>query len=288
MAKTILVTGGTGYLGSNVLEHLHEKGTPFVYSFLTEPHPAYPTEGLRMNLLDPEDMADHTELVHATYLIHTAASVGHVLDGQTADDIHRHVTTNVIMLENLIRHLPNLERIVFVSSCSAEIAERDPSYYGIGKRVLEEVIHHLTGRQIHTVILRFPQLFGPGEPHGTFVTKFVRALLVGEPITLINGGALVRDIVYVKEAANAAVFATASPKTGTFTITDQPRTVKDIYEMLARLSGKTNPVVRHEQIPEEELAKKSFHCDDDLAELGYRFRYTLEEGLKATIEQMEK
>lgn len=286
--RTILVTGGTGYVGKALVAALAaSNNTTLYYTYRTRPLVGLEKQGLKIELTDQADYDKHAEkLKTVDYIVHAAAAVNH-LKVSPAQDFQDNIVANAEILQNLLQYCDHMRKFAFVSSCSAEIAAQDPSFYGLGKKYIEDSLEHLaeTG-DFQFTALRFPQLYGPGEPHNTFITKFIKAMRGNQSITLENDGAVVRDVLYIKDAVGSLMHALESEKRGVFTITDPAtHTVHDIVKQLESIIKPESLEIQHVQVAEAEIAKKSFHFKSSAEAFGYKLRYTLEEGLRETINQ---
>lgn len=164
------------------------------------------------------------------------------------------------------------------------MADTDSSLYGMSKLVDEEILKVVAAQKsIKLIILRFPQLYGPGETHGTFITKFISALQADERLELENDGAVSKDLLYIEDAVGSIEAALATDNEGIYTITPhEPVMIKEVLLTLEELMGVVARVVSI-QVDKDEIARKSFHFIGNGQELGYNIRYTLRDGLQETI-----
>ena len=251
----ILVTGGAGFIGSNIVKRLLELGhEPVVLDDLSS--------GYRKNLL-PEvsffegDVRDAELVVRAAEgcgaILHLAASVGNKrsIDHPITDsEINILGTLNV--LEAARQH--NIDRIVFSSSAGifgelktlpiAEDHPQDPdSPYGVSKLAAEKmclVYNKLYG--MHNVCLRYFNVFGPHQrydAYGNVIPIFANRLLKQEPLLIYGDGEQTRDFVNVRDVANSNIKAALSSDVkGVFNIGSGTRvSVNELARQMQQASG---------------------------------------------------
>lgn len=221
----ILVTGGAGFIGSHIVEQLHQAGQDVaVLDNLSS--------GVRSNL--PPEVALHVAdirdaaAVDAVFrderpdaVCHQAAqvSVSHSVK-EPRFDAEVNAVGLINVLDAAVRH--GCERIVFASSggvlygdVSEPAAENTPanpvSPYGITKWVGERYLaFYAKEYAITAVALRYSNVYGPRQnPHGEagVVAIFCDTLLSGRPAHINGDGAYVRDYVYGPDVARANVRA---------------------------------------------------------------------------------
>jgi UDP-glucose 4-epimerase len=220
----ILVTGGTGFIGSHVLEQLNTKDDVqvVVYDDLSSGSISHVPE--RMELVEGDIRDDQAlETVFATHsfdaVIHLAAqtmvpfSVGQpVLDCQV----------NLIGVLNVLEccrkyHVPHIlfssSAAVYGDNPNIPLKETEPvlptSPYGITKMTTEQylrVYHDLYG--IDATVFRFANVYGErqGEKgEGGVVSIFCKLLSQGKGVTIFGDGRQTRDFVYAGDIAHAII-----------------------------------------------------------------------------------
>ena len=217
----ILITGGAGFIGSHLAEHLLARGEELTIldNFNDFYDPALKRENLarlgaaRVVEGDIRDRALARRLFDEgrfDAVVHLAAMAG--VRPSLADPLHYedvNVRGTLVLLEELRRRPA---RMVFASSSSVYGSnERVPfredddihhpvSPYAATKRAGELhcfTYHHLYG--IPTSCLRFFTVYGPRQRPEMAIHKFVRATLAGEPIPFYGDGSTRRDYTYIDD-----------------------------------------------------------------------------------------
>jgi UDP-glucose 4-epimerase len=221
----ILITGGAGFIGSNIADTLKEAGhTVHVLDDLSTGFKDNVTNGITLHKLDvrSEEAAELIENGSFDILCHHAAQMDvrrSVREPQFDADVNIKGTLNI--LEAAVRG--NVKRVVYASTGGAVYGE--PKYipvkedhpinpichYGISKHTVE---HYLfLYRYLYNlgfVVLRYPNVYGPRQnPYGEagvtaiFTVKYLR----GEAPVINGDGQQLRDYVHVKDIAGANLAA---------------------------------------------------------------------------------
>jgi len=232
MAK-YLVTGGAGFLGSNVVDALLAAGDKVVvYDDLST--------GSKKNVLDwnPKDVKvvegdvrDAKALAKVAkgcdYLLHFAAVTGvarSVADPETTLGVNVNGTINALHAAREAK----IKRVIVASSAAVygespvlpkeETMLATPySPYGASMLMGEDVARvFYTTYRLETVCLRFFNLYGPRQDitseHSGVVARFIHALLTGKTPMVYGDGKQSRDFTYVSDAVDAVRLACTAPK----------------------------------------------------------------------------
>jgi UDP-glucuronate 4-epimerase len=230
MASKVLVTGGAGFIGSHVVEHLLERGDQVVvldnfndfYDPAIKRSNAELLKGARVvegDLRDEGLVARLFEEERLDAVVHLAAMAG--VRPSLLDPLH-YTDVNVRGTQVLLRQLEQRPevRLVFASSSSVYGSnERVPfredddihhpiSPYAATKRAGELLCythHHLYGTPISC--LRYFTVYGPRQRPEMAIHAFVRRTLAGEPIPIFGDGSTRRDYTYVADIVDGTVRA---------------------------------------------------------------------------------
>jgi nucleoside-diphosphate-sugar epimerase len=303
----VLVTGGAGFIGSNVARALLERGDDVrvLDNFST---------GSRDNLggLDVEVVEGELrsyERVHAAVrgveLVFHLGALGSVprsvQDPLTSSAVNVEGTLNVL----LAARDENVRRVVFSSSSSVygssgelprteEMAPDPISPYGVAKLAAERycVSFSRVYEQFETVVLRYFNVFGPRQSpfsqYAAVVPLFVTHVARGEPIVVYGDGEQSRDFTYVSNVVDATLRAGDAPGANgrIFNVAaGKPASVNQLAAAIGRILGK--PVIRQEAPTRPGDVRDSWADVRAAREtLGYEPHVSLEDGLRLTIDAL--
>jgi UDP-glucose 4-epimerase len=312
----ILVTGGAGYIGSHLVDALHQEGHDItVLDNLST--------GKRTNiehLLDRErfrflhDSILNERLVDETVgaadqVYHLAAVVGvkYVVD----DPVHC-ITTNVrgtdLVLEAAYHHGKRTviasSSEVYGKSIQVPLAEEDDAIvgpttvgrwsYALTKALDEHLALAYARKGLPVSIVRYFNSYGPRldpQGYGSVVARFITQARLGEPLTVFDNGQQTRCFTYVQDTVRGTILAGTAPNAvgQVFNIgSNHEIQVLDLAKTIRHLVGSASEIVH---VPYDSAFGPRFEetrrrvPDVRRAEsvLGFRAQTPLEEGLKTTI-----
>src|SRR5207253_6827697 len=230
VSRVSLVTGGAGFIGSNLVRALLERGdnVRVLDNFSTGNRRNL--EGLEVDVIEGELRSYervHNAVRGADVVYHLGAlgSVPRsVQDPLTSSAVNVEGTLNVL----LAARDAHVGRVVFSSSSSVygsagelprtESMLPDPiSPYGVAKLAAERYCVRFSRvyEQFEAVVLRYFNVFGPRQsPHSQYaavVPLFITAVSRGEPVTIFGDGEQSRDFTYVSNVVDGTVRAAAAP-----------------------------------------------------------------------------
>jgi UDP-glucose 4-epimerase len=299
--RTILITGGAGFIGSHLADDALARGERVVVldnlsTGRRENVPAGATFHQR-DLLDPgldELLAD--ERVD-TVNHHAAQANVRVSIEDPVADARVNVLGGLALIAACRR--AGVRRFVFASSggtvygtqdvfpCDEDHPKRPASPYGVAKHAFELYLESFrqTG-DLEPVVLRYANVYGPRQwPKGEagIVAILAEALLAGETPRIFGDGEQTRDYVHVDDvvAANRAAYAT--DRLGAYNIgTGVETSVNELYRLVARELGSTIEP-RHVAAVEGELRRNALDASRIERELGVAIGTGLAEGLAKTL-----
>jgi UDP-glucose 4-epimerase len=301
----VLVTGGAGFIGSNVVRALLERGDDVrvLDNFSTGNRGnlnGVDVEIVEGELRSYERVHNAVRGVELVYHLGALGSVPRsVQDPLTSSAVNVEGTLNVL----LAARDEGVRRVVFSSSSSVygnsgelprtEAMATDPiSPYGVAKLAAERycVSFSRVYHGFETVVLRYFNVFGerqsPFSQYAAVVPLFVTAIAAGRPVTIYGDGEQSRDFTYVGNVVDATIRAgTAADASGAiFNIAaGSPGSVNLLADTIGRILER--PVEKRHEEPRAGDVRDSW-ADISAAErvLGYAPSVGLEDGLRRTIE----
>src|SRR3954470_17698429 len=247
----VLVTGGSGFIGSHVGDKLNEDGvTHRIFDLLRSPHHT-PGEidTFVGSLMDPEALRLAMAGCHALVHLAAVADVKDVHNEPTyAENISTRGTLNVLEAARKA----GVERVIYgsttwvYSDCAERSVDEDtviaaPSHLYTATKLAGETYcrsyAELYG--LEYTILRFGIPYGPRARDGAVVPAFVGKALAGEPLTIAGQGEQSRRFVYVEDLAEGVVSALAPTAVNRVynLVGDTDVSIRQIAEVVRELVG---------------------------------------------------
>ena len=286
----ILVTGGSGFLGSSLVGRLVREGHDVVC----------PTRSTDRDDLDPGaawetcDLADKGE-VDALFAAAKPELVFHIAG--LASGIREPSNVEPTLAGNLIASVNVLlaslaagaRRVVLTGSYEEpEIGTAPRSPYAASKAAATAYARMFSLLyDLSTVVLRPAMVYGPGQRDAAKLIPYVtRCFLTGEAPELSSGVRTV-DWVYIDDVTEAYLAAAVTPGLGGEVIdigSGELHSIRDVVEILAAKTAASTPA-RFGELPDRpaELAGAA-DTTRALELLGWRARTSLDEGLSRTVE----
>jgi UDP-glucose 4-epimerase len=306
VARRVLVTGGAGFIGSNLVRRLLELGDEVrvLDNFST---------GGRPNLAE---IADEIEVVEGELRsyerVHNATRGVELVFHQGAlpsvpRSVQDPLTTGAVNVEGTLNVLlaardEDVRRVVFASSSSVygnsgtlprtETQFPDPiSPYAVSKLAAERYcVSFSRVYELETVVLRYFNVFGPRQDptsqYAAVVPRFIAAIDAGEPVPVYGDGEQSRDFTYVDNVVEANVRAAEAEGVSGSVLnvaTGRQLTVNQLADSIGEVLGK--PVER-EYLPPRAGDVRDSWADVGEAQrlLGWEPHVALEDGLRLAAE----
>lgn len=245
MAKKIIVTGASGFLGSHICQALYDAEYD-VHAILraTSSRRWLEHGWLRVHRAELDDPRALSAVLRDAYaVVHSAAA----LIGASENELHRtNVLATIALAEESIK--AGVKKFVFISSNSAggpndklvPKTESDPDRplgpYGRSKKEAEERLAKLSGK-IRIVNLRPVLIYGPRDRHLVRLFRLFRLPVV----PILGTKPVYLPMVYVQDVADAVVKSLKAevPSPSTFYVSDgMPYTMDTVYDAIAFSLGK--------------------------------------------------
>ena len=265
----ILVLGGSGFLGSHIVDKfLAEKHDVCVYDLYPERFRRSPA-GIKFYTGDFGNVGALDELIATGFdaVIHCVSTTTPKSSNESPEfDIQSNVIGTLYLLDICVKH--KVGKLVFMSSGGTVYGDignldvvdethavRPMCSYGVSKLTIEhylDVYRHLRG--LDYVALRLSNPYGerqsPLRALGA-LTVFLHQALRRQVIEIWGDGSVTRDFIYVGDVANAVYLSTINPVSGVFNVgTGTGLSLRDILTHITKIA-RTEPSVKW-------LASRSF------------------------------
>ena len=304
MSSLVLVTGGGGFIGSNLVRGLLERGdrVRVLDNFATGDRANL--EGLDVEIVEGELRSYervHNAVRGADVVYHLGAL------GSVPRSVQDPLTSSAVNIEGTLNVLlaardENVRRVVYSSSSSVygsagdlprtEDMPTDPiSPYGVAKLAAERycVSFSRVYASFETVVLRYFNVFGPRQSpdsqYAAVVPLFITAIREGRPITIFGDGNQSRDFTFVENVVDATIRAAdAEGANGRIfnVAAGSPESVNTLSDTLGELLGMP---VEKEYRPSRPGDIRDSWADVTAARdvLGYETKVSFAEGLERSV-----
>ena len=295
-----LVTGGAGFIGSNLAEELAKKHDVVIIDDLStgrvENVEDLDVELVQGSITDPDMLKENFRGVD--YVFHQAAlpSVQRSIeDPVLANEVNICGTLNVLVAARDAE----VKKVIYASSSAVygdtpELPKRedmkpDPkSPYAVAKLAGEyycRVFNEIYG--LKTVALRDFNVYGPRQDpssdYAAVIPKFANLCLAGKAPIIYGDGEQTRDFTFVRDVVQANVLVMESDATGVFNVATGTRiSINDLAGMVMEIIGNRVDCV-HEVERAGDVRDSIGDISRAYAGFGYVPRYGIEDGLSETI-----
>jgi UDP-glucose 4-epimerase len=296
----VLVTGGAGFIGANLLRQLDASYEIRVLDSLVRGQRELLPEDRDIELIegdirDPDAVARAVE--GADLVIHLAA-FGSVVE--SISDPFENFEINARGTLEMLRGAADagVERFVFASTGGAIMGDQPPpidedslpwpiSPYGASKLCGEAYLHAFAGSfDVRPVALRFANVYGPYSAHKKgVVTRFIRAALAGGTFEIFGDGQATRDFLHVDDLCRGIIAAAQSDLDDAVLhlASEKETSITELAQLIIELAGADVEIVHHDRRPGE-VERNFARAERAKQLLGWEPQLSLREGMQNTIE----
>ncbi len=312
--KTILITGGAGFIGSNFLTYLYQKYPQYNIILLDALTYAGNLDNLKVGLgldlkRDPRFEFYHGNITHSDIVNELVSRSDVVVHFAAESHVTRSIYDNAIFFQtdvigthviaNAILNHP-VERFIHISSSEVYgTADRVPmdeehplnpmSPYAAAKAGADRLVYsYIKTYQIPAVIVRPFNNYGPYQHIEKAIPNFVVSALMDQPVTIHGGGQSSRDWLFVRdccEGIDAILHAHPDKVLGeTVNLGSGIDTnVLDIGNMVLDILGKPRSLITHIKDRPGQVTRHISSTEKAYQMLGWRSTTPLNEGLEETV-----
>ncbi len=315
--KTILITGGAGFIGSNlafwfqenfpdakvVVFDLFRTGETFANGNLKSFGHYKNLKGFRGEIISgditkKEDLA-RLEDFSFDYIFHEAA-----ISDTTVYDQKIMIDTNLNAFKDLLKMAQRMGAAMIYASSGATygnapapqtVGREDPAnIYGFSKLAMDHLAYDWMKRSDLPIVgLRYFNVYGPREffknRTASMVLQFGHQILAGKNPRLFEGSdKILRDFIYIDDVIQANIKACEPKRSGVYNVgTGKARSFQDIVDILQKELGTDLPC---EYIPNPYIGQYQFFTQADIEPtreyLGYEPEVSLEEGIRRYLPEI--
>lgn len=251
----ILVTGGSGFIGTHLVRRLLAEGHKVTIVDLKRPDSQLDVIWHKRDITDPEEdigwilRAQVTDVVY-----HLAANVS---VSKSYADPGTDALQNIVGTARVARAVSEYgAKLIFTSSAAVYGREKDlptredekfdphpPTYYGLSKKTAEEYIQKIyIDFGLRYNIVRLANVYGPGQTldgngEGGVTTMFLTRMRDHKPTFITNSGNQVRDFIYVSDVVDALVKLLHYHRNDTFNIgTGDGTSINWLWHLCAKIT----------------------------------------------------
>jgi UDP-glucose 4-epimerase len=309
----VLITGGLGFIGSNLAIRLVNQG-----AHVTLVDAMIPEYGGNLFNIEPirdrvtinfgdicDSLAMDWLVREKDYVFHLAGQVSHVMSlTDPFPDIEYNIKGTTVVMEAIRRHAPHA-KVVFAGTRGqygpavqlpvSEDAPTNPKgIYEISNLTAEKIIQVYNDiHGVHSVLLRLTNIYGPRAQmkHSQYgvANWFVRLALDGETIKLFGDGRIRRDFLYVDDCVDALLMCAAcdDARGQIFNVgIDQPADFRELVETLIEVAGSGRWAFA--PFTPERKAQEPGDFYSDISKIrrivGWSPQTSLRDGLQATVD----
>jgi nucleoside-diphosphate-sugar epimerase len=302
----VLVTGGAGFIGSNLVRELLERGDDVRVLDNFSTGNRRNIDGLDVEIVEGE-LRSYERVHNAVRGVETVFHLGAL--GSVPRSVQDPLTSSAVNIEGTLNVLlaardEGITRVVFTSSSSIygasnplplkEAMPPDPiSPYGVAKLAAERYcVSFSRVYDLETVVLRYFNVFGPRQDpasqYAAVVPLFATAIAAGEPVTIFGDGEQSRDFTFVDNVVTATADAgSAPPANGQImnVAASSPASVNTLADTIGALLGK-DVEKRYAAVRPGDIRDSFADISEAKRLIGFEPRIGLEEGLRRTIESL--
>jgi len=299
--KSILITGGAGFIGSHLADALAVENEVHVLDNCSKGDPAVLPASVEFHQGDIRDRSLLETLVSAVDIVYHQAAIVSIEDSlDRPTESHETNVGATVSLLDVARRFGT--RVVFASSCAAygdpttlPVDEREPSTplspYAVDKLAADQYLQ-VYGRQYEfpTVALRYFNVYGPGQrgDYSGVIDSFLERARAGEPLEVHGEGTQTRDFVHISDVVRANLAAGVTPHTASaYNVgTGTETTILELAETVRELVDPSVEIIHTDPRPGD-IARSRADLSAARQQLGYEPQVDLQTGVRSLVDAVD-
>lgn len=276
----ILVTGGSGFIGSHVVDKLIKAGHRIRILDLKEPH-REDVEFLQGDVTSRDDISQALEDMEIVYHIAAFSNID-LVKANPLTTIEQNILGTAYLLEECRKQ--GIKRFIFASS--VYVYEERGHLYTSSKMASELLCkNYRTLYSLPYTILRYGTAYGPRSRGVDVISLFIKKALNGESLVIHGSGEQKRHFIYVEDLALGSV-AALNPiaENKAYTLAGRESvSIKHLAETVRRMFN-NQIAIEYDSARKDDYQEELLDLDKTMKELGWEPKVDLEEGIRRYIE----
>jgi len=274
----VLITGGSGFIGSHVVDKLKDSGFDVLVFDIAKPH-RDDVKFIKGDITSQDQLNKAMSDIEYVYHIAAASDINKVLE-QPLNAVNLNILCTARVLD--AARVNDVERVLFASSYFVDSGKGH--LYATTKKASELIcIDYHTLYGLPFTILRYGTAYGPRSRGEDVISLFVKRALSGEPLEIHGSGTQSRNFIYVEDLAKGNVAALSDVAKNRIYILEGRRavTIRELAEIVTRIFDEDLDIQFGSKRPDDYSGDEA--SDISYKELKWEPLVDIEEGIRRYI-----
>ena len=303
MVESLLIVGGTGFIGKNLALHAVQAGYKVSVLSLNKPVEIQSVEGISYLQADITDIAALQNKLGDGLFDYVVNLSGYVNHSNFLEGGKQVLNTHFVGVQNILQCLDwkRLKRFVQIGSSDEygnlpapqheDLRESPISPYSLGKVASSQLLQMLHRTQdLPVVVLRLFLVYGIGQDNRRFLPQIIQGCLSNKPFPA-SAGKQLRDFCYIDDISQGILLSLTNDKVNGEIInlaSGTPIAIKEVVERVKIAVGQGKP--EFGKVPYRKGENMELYADKSKATdlLGWRPKVNLDEGIKIIVDNYLK